>query len=98
MIGKEIKTLKQFLLDLDPDTRAEVFRQIVKRCHVTATTVRQWVRGETSPQEWRVDVINNYAKQFGCVIVFPPIKRKRYLEDLSRELELQKLMNKGGAL
>ena len=81
MSGKEFKTFKQFMLTLDRNTRIVVFQQIVKKCHVTDTSVRLWERGETSPQQWRISVINNIAKRYGYEIVFSPSKRRQHLDN-----------------
>ena len=76
---KENKSFKQFMLDLDPEVRTRVFRQVVKQCHVTAACVRMWEREDSSPQDWRIRVINLIAKRYGCRITFAPIKRRQHL-------------------
>lgn len=82
MKSQESKTFKQFMLDLDSNVRTGVFLQIAKQCHVTPSSVRMWVREDTSPQDWRIKVINNIAKKFGCAVLFNPIKRKQHLSGL----------------
>ena len=80
MSGKEFKTFKQFMLTLDRNERIVVFQQIVKKCHVTDTSVRLWERGATSPQQWRISVINNIAKRYGYEILFSPSNRRQHLD------------------
>ncbi len=82
MKAKQSKSFKQFMLDLNPSVRTGVFLQIAKQCHVTSASVRMWVREDSSPQEWRIQVINNIAKKFDCVVEFTPIKRRQYLDGL----------------
>ena len=82
MKTRQSKSFKQFMLDLDPSVRTGIFLQIAKQCHVTLACVRMWVRDDSSPQEWRMQVINNIAKKFDCVVEFTPIKRRHYLEGL----------------
>lgn len=88
---KEKKTFKQFMLDLTPDVRTWVFQQIVKQCHVTPACVRMWEREDSSPQDWRIRVINHIAKRYGAIITFPPINRRKHLEGHNTHTE-------GGAL
>lgn len=82
MKTRQSKSFKQFMLDLDPNVRTGIFLQIAKQCHVTPACVRMWVRDDSSPQEWRIQVINHIAKKFDCVVEFAPIKRKQYLAGL----------------
>lgn len=77
---KENKTFKQFMLDLTPEVRTWVFQQIVKQCHVTPACVRMWEREDSSPQDWRIRVINLIAKHYGAKVIFPPINRRKHLE------------------
>lgn len=88
-MGKENKSFKQFMLDLNPEVRTRVFQQVVKQCHVTPTCVRMWEREDTSPQDWRIRVINHIAKRYGCSIIFAPIKRRQHLEGLDPTALLQ---------
>jgi len=82
MKAKQSKSFKQFMLDLNPSVRTGVFLQIAKQCHVTPASVRMWVREDSSPQEWRIQVINNIAKKFDCIVEFTPIKRRQHLAGL----------------
>lgn len=68
------------MLELEQTERTMVFVQIVKQCHVTEASVRMWEREDTSPQEWRIMVINHIAKKYGCVVVFPPKKKRNHLD------------------
>ena len=101
MSGKTTKSFKQFMLTLDRNERIVVFQQIVKKCHVTDTSVRLWERGATSPQQWRINVINNIAKRYGYEIVFSPSNRRQHLDGTDETLNAQNEQQnnqQGGAL
>ena len=85
MRSEEIKSFKQFMLELDHDTRSVVYQKIVKQCYVSSVAVRLWVNEKSSPQEWRRKIIKRIAKRYGCVVMFEPIKRRQCLDYLDEQ-------------
>ena len=96
MRSEEIKSFKQFMLDLDHDTRSVVYQKIVNKCYVSSVTIRLWTNGKSSPQEWRRKIIKRIAKRYGCVVMFEPIKRRQCLDCLDEQGSNDQPTEQGG--
>ena len=96
MRSEEIKSFKQFMLELDHDTRSVVLQRIVNKCHVSSTAIRLWVNEKSSPQEWRRKIIKRIAKRYGCVVMFEPIKRRQCLDCLDEQGSNDQPTEQGG--